>query len=325
MRSFLLNILYFSLIAIVIHIVFAYCADGSTDEYYLKFSSSKQSSLVLGTSRALQGVIPSVVDSVLDYQSPNLFNFAFTLTSSPYGECYLDAIKAKLGNDTSKGYFIITIDPWSISERKSIPPEIDDRRSVLFGMRNFNSHPNFEYLMKKYPSGWGMIPFKNLELMLLKKNYKKLYKKLNNSAKGSFTYLNNDGWLDVYTSLDKTFVAQKEVKKFSIYKQNSLDRQFSTYRYDYLIKIIEYLSSRGKVYVVRLPVHPEMLQIESDYIANFDHVISTAISKSEGYLDMTTSEHGHNFTDGNHLSRHSANDVSIEIGIWISSSLNDNN
>ena len=321
MRAFLLNTIYFSIIAIVVHIVFAYCADGSTDEYYLKLSSSKQSSLVLGTSRALQGVIPSVVDSVLDYHRPNLFNFAFTLTSSPYGECYLDAIKAKLENDTPNGCFILTIDPWSISEKKSIAPEIDDRRSVLFGMRNFNSHPNFEYLMKKYPSGWGMIPFKNMELLILKKNYKKL----NNSVKGSFTFLNDDGWLNVYTSLDKSFVAKKESKKFNSYKQNSLDRQFSPYRYDYLIKIIEYLNSKGEVYLVRLPVHPEMLQIERDYIANFDHLISTAIAKSEGYLDMTTIENNHDFTDGNHLSRQSAKEVSQEIGRWISSSLNPNN
>ena len=321
MRSFLLNILYFSLIAIVIHIVFAYCANGSTDEYYLKFSSPKQSSLVLGTSRALQGVIPSAVDSVLDFPRPNLFNFAFTLTSSPYGECYLDAIKAKLETGTQKGYFILTIDPWSISERKLISPEIDDRRSVLFGMRNFNSHPNFEYLMKKYPSGWGMIPFKNLELLFLKKNYKKL----NNSVKGSFNLLSDDGWLNVYTSLDKSFVAQKELKKFNTYNQNSLDRQFSPYRYDYLIKIIEYLNSKGSVYLVRLPVPPKMLQIESEYTPDFEHLISSAISKTDGYLDMTIIENNHDFTDGNHLSRQSAKEVSIEIGRWISSSLNTNN
>ena len=321
MRPFLQHILYFSLVTIVIHIVFAYCANGSTDEYYLKFSSSKQSSLVLGTSRALQGVNPSIVDSVLDYQSPNLFNFAFTLTSSPYGECYLDAIKAKLENDTQKGYFILTIDPWSISEKKSTPPEIDDRRSVLFGMRNFNSHPNFEYLMKKYPSGWGMIPFKNLELLFLKKNYKKL----NNSVKGSFTFLNDDGWLNVFTSLDKSFVAQKELKKFNSYKQYSDDRQLSYYRYNYLIKTIEYLNSKGKVFLVRLPVHSEMLQIENEYTPDFDRHISTAIDKTDGYLDMTTIENCYDFTDGNHLSRQSANDVSLEIGRWISSSLNDHN
>ena len=321
MRPFLQHILYFSLVTIVIHIVFAYCANGSTDEYYLKFSSSKQSSLVLGTSRALQGVNPSIVDSVLDYQSPNLFNFAFTLTSSPYGECYLDAIKAKLENDTQKGYFILTIDPWSISEKKSTPPEIDDRRSVLFGMRNFNSHPNFEYLMKKYPSGWGMIPFKNLELLFLKKNYKKL----NNSVKGSFTFLNDDGWLNVFTSLDKSFVAQKELKKFNSYKQYSDDRQLSYYRYNYLIKTIEYLNSKGKVFLVRLPVHSEMLQIENEYTPDFDRHISTAIDKTDGYLDMTTIEKCYDFTDGNHLSRQSANDVSLEIGRWISSSLNDHN
>ena len=321
MRPFLQNILYFSLVTIVIHIVFAYCANGSTDEYYLKFSSSKQSSLVLGTSRALQGINPSVVDSVLDYQSQNLFNFAFTLTSSPYGECYLDAIKAKLGNETQKGYFIITIDPWSISEKKSTPPEIDDRRSVLFGMRNFNSHPNFEYLMKKYPSGWGMIPFKNLELLFLKKNYKKL----NNSVKGSFTFLNDDGWLNVFTSLDKSFVAEKELKKFNSYKQYSYDRQLSYYRYNYLIKTIEYLNSKGKVFLVRLPVHSEMLQIENEYTPDFDRHISTAIGKTDDYLDMTTIENSYDFTDGNHLSKQSANDVSLEIGRWISSSLKDHN
>ena len=314
MRKFIINTLIFGVIITLIHLFLALLANGTTDDYYQKFASSKRSSLVLGTSRALQGVIPTLVDSFIeDNKNCNLYNFAFTVSSSSYGKVYLNAIKNKV-DTTKNGYFVVTIDPWAISENKSLKNKEYDTKSVLYEMNEFSSRPNYEYLFKKYPNGWGMIALKRLEIYLLKKKSKQL----NNSIQGSFSEIDNNGWLNVFTSMDMEFVYQKEKEKFKNYTKNALNQEFSFYRYSYLVKTIKYLKKYGDVYLIRLPVHHKIYDIETNYMFDFETKISSAINLSKGYLDMNkNASHIYKFTDGNHLFKESAKDVSIKIGKWI--------
>ena len=78
MSKFLKNTFLFSLIVLIIHLLFSFCANSYIDDYYGKLSNGHKNSLVIGTSRALQGIVPSIVDSTIGIQEPKLYNFAFT-------------------------------------------------------------------------------------------------------------------------------------------------------------------------------------------------------------------------------------------------------
>ena len=314
MGKFLKNTLIFSIIVLFIHLIFALSANAYIDDYYGKLSNGHKNSLVIGTSRALQGIIPTTVDSTLQLKERKLYNFAFTLSSSPFGKVYFDAITKKISQESTDNYCIIAIDPWSLSEKMSFKSTATfDSLSALYELNDVCSNPNFEYLYSKYPNGWGNLVLKRLETYLLLKNARKL----NKSVSGSFSYVNNDGHLKVYTSLDDKFVAKKEINKLKVYREIADSSLISAYRLDYLLKTINLLKKQGKVYLVRLPVPNKMLQLEEKYAPNFNTLITEATARSDGYFDITNFNNNYKFTDGNHLEKSSSKLVSIEIGKWI--------
>ena len=314
MKLFVRHIILFLSIVALLHIGLAFLADGTTDDYYLKFSSPKQSSLILGTSRAKQGIIPSVLSSSIENSNLSIFNFSFTLQSSPFGLVYYNAIKQKIDLESKDGCFIVTVDPWSLSKKISDVNKTPDSLSVLFGISDFTSQPNFKYLFKQFPHGWGRILLNRIEKPILKY----YSSQLDSSLTGAFSMLDNDGWLDVYTPLDSAFVKRKEADLFETYRNKSIYQTGSESRKEYLDTIVEFLSNHGEVYVVRLPVHKKMLSIEQQYMPDFNNKISNALLKSKGYLDFSTLDNEYSYTDGNHLTKTSAKEVTQHIGEWIS-------
>ncbi|MDA0731784.1 MAG: hypothetical protein O2852_03265 [Bacteroidetes bacterium] len=314
MKLFVRHIFLFLSIVALLHLGLAFIADVTTDDYYLKFSSPKQSSLILGTSRAKQGIIPSVLSSSIENSNLSIFNFSFTLKSSPFGLVYYNAIKQKIDLESKDGCFIVTVDPWSLSKKISDVNKTPDSLSVLFGISDFTSQPNFKYLFKQFPHGWGRILLNRIEKPILKY----YSSQLDSSLTGAFSMLDNDGWLDVYTPLDSAFVKRKEAEIFELYRNKSNYQTGSESRIDYLDTIVEFLSNHGEVYVVRLPVHKKMLSIEQQYMPDFNSKISNALLKSKGYLDFSTLDNEYSYTDGNHLTKTSAKEVTQHIGEWIS-------
>jgi hypothetical protein len=314
MKLFVRHIILFLSIFALLHLGLAFIADVTTDDYYLKFSSPKQSSLILGTSRAKQGIIPSVLSSSIENRNLSIFNFSFTLKSSPFGLVYYNAIKQKIDLESKDGCFIVTVDPWSLSKKISDVNKTPDSLSVLFGISDFTSQPNFKYLFKQFPHGWGRILLNRIEKPILKY----YSSQLDSSLTGAFSMLDNDGWLDVYTPLDSAFVKRKEADLFETYRNKSIYQTGSESRKEYLDTIVEFLSNHGEVYVVRLPVHKKMLSIEQQYMPDFNNKISNALLKSKGYLDFSTLDNEYSYTDGNHLTKTSAKEVTQHIGEWIS-------
>lgn len=101
--------------------------------------------------------------------------------------------------------------------------------------------------------------------------------------------------------MDSSFVKKKEKKKFSEYENIASNSVFSAYRYDYLIKTINLLNNYGDVYLVQLPVHPEMLKIEKNYLSDFNEKINLAKQLSRAYLNMNEMPlQNYSYTDGNH-------------------------
>jgi len=83
MKKFIIKTAIFSFLTLSCFLFVLSRADGNTDPFYIRFTTPKQASLILGTSRAAQGLQPAVINEIGKTQ---LFNYAFTLGQSPFGE-----------------------------------------------------------------------------------------------------------------------------------------------------------------------------------------------------------------------------------------------
>src|SRR5699024_10679758 len=113
-------------------------------------------SLIIGLSRAHNGISPAILDSMLQsfpYQGAFL-NFAFEKSQSPYGEVYLEAIKKKIPKNTTRGIFILGVSPASFTAPTYFKTSQDvienDQKSLIGKINELNKNPNYEYIRKGY-------------------------------------------------------------------------------------------------------------------------------------------------------------------------------
>jgi len=93
--------------------------------------------------------------------------------------------------------------------------------------------------------------------------------------------------------------------------------EFSETRYQYLIKTINYLKKYGLVYLVRLPVHPDLMNLENQLMPEFNQNIFTAVRSCTNYLDMSKENGDFQYTDGVHLTKKSGKEVSEILSRWL--------
>ncbi len=310
MYRFIQNILIISSSVVVLHLILAQFSDGSTDNFYSRFTSPKQNSLIIGTSRAAQGIHPEILDSILNLEKVNsIYNYSFSLNNSSYGEQYFNAIKKKINTESKNGIFIVTIDPWSISVDTTLNESEIDIESIFYSMKYYNSSPNYEYLIKKYKKGWGNLLLKRIESDILSNN-KNTIRKIN----GSYTYLRKDGLLEVYTRMDSAYASNNIKNKVKSYLKLVSKNKFSEFRFNYLKKTIKLLNDHGKVYLVRVPVHKSLLTIEDAFDPDFNKRIQTlANNMNIEYLDHSIYSDKYSYTDGNHLYIEDAKKFSINL------------
>jgi hypothetical protein len=299
MKSFILKTLLFSAIVIGLFVFILTLADGHTDPYYLKFTTPPQDNIILGTSRGAQAVQPAEFESVLNEK---FLNYSFTIGHSPYGPVYLNSVKKKVNPHVTDGIFVVTVDPWSISnngEDPNDPSVFIENDLFLADLDSVNKKPNFEYLYKH----------------LKGKYYTAIF------SVDRYLFLHDDGWLEVDVPMDSSLVRKRLKGKIEEYRKINLpDRKLSEVRVDYLKQTVEFLKSHGKVYLVRLPISPEMYEIEQEFLPNFNDVIYPVTQISDGYLDMSDENHKYQYTDGNHLWKESGKAVSKKIAEWIKES-----
>ncbi|CAH0998988.1 hypothetical protein LEM8419_00282 [Neolewinella maritima] len=275
-----------------------YRADGYADPYYLRFTSPPQRSLILGTSRAAQGLQPAVLNEVLDRD--DLYNFAFTIGTSPYGPAYTSLIERKLVPATNtEGLFILAIDPWSLSVSCPTGPDslcLDEQDRFTGQLREVSQQPNFAYLLDHYGSPYYRILLPASRDMAVQA----------------------DGWLRVDIEIDSAdFVANRD-EKLLPYRRYAQTWRYSDYRVRSLVRLIRSLQTRGEVFLVRLPVDPAMLAIEEAYLPGFrDSIESLATRNGVPYLDLTINSAGYRTLDGHHLEQASGRRASREVGQWI--------
>lgn len=295
MRPFIIKTFLWVSGASMFSLVFAlYFCDSHFDPYYKRLSSAKQESLVLGTSRAAQGIVPDVINRTLRAQgrASNLYNFAFSQGNSPFGPWYLQSIKDKLKSvavgDKKNKLFILCVDPWNVSgwKENDIPQVYKEKTLPPYALMSASINPNIEYLFKYYQ-------FPRFNLVLRKWLYQ-----VNTAT------LHDDGWLEV--RLDRDSAATLENTRRHIREKledERIDlRRLSPVRLESLQQLIGLLKERGSVFLVRMPVPPLMLDLENQYCADFNEQMKTiARRKDIVYMDYSGIGTSFRFNDGNHL------------------------
>lgn len=237
-----------------------------------------------------------------------IYNYAFSLNNSPFGEVYYKSILSKLDTNSTDGVFITSVLLWSIIELKHERITLYDSISVLRGLDQVNGKPNLEYMFEKYSKGWGNILLKNAENFALNAVKDKV-----GTTSGSWTEVSEDGWLKVSTNQSEKVVVEKIEKNVVAYTELAQNSKYSTYRIAYLLRTIEALKRHGRVYLVRLPIHAKLFRLEKEFDSNFEESIKEAVSMCSGYLDYSEDSDEYTYTDGNHLTVFSSEKISRQI------------
>ena len=254
---------------------------GQVDAFYGRFTSPLAGSLVLGTSRAAQGIQPAVLAARLggQFEGP-LLNYAFTLTHSPYGRAYLASIRRKLRPEVKNGLFIVAVDPWSLSLTGPEGQSPEDN-SFIGQLHQVSQNPNLPYLAR-----YQTKPFYRLLL-----DYATATERLH-----------PDGWLEVSIGTDSAQVRARTARKLHDYRLLAASQHLSAGRLAALRQTIDFLKQHGRVVLVRLPVGPSLLQLEQQYQPGFETLMrQVAADYALTYLDYSAQPYA--TTDGNHLQR----------------------
>lgn len=261
---------------------------GERDPYYLKFTRGKSNGLIIGSSRAGQGIIPSRL-------GPGIYNFSFNSIIAPYGTAYQKAIREKLAPE-SRGPFIIEVNPSLLAlspmrERSDVFSFPEDG-GLLARMWFFDLDPNLEYVVRSRRTPFYRDP----EKIILK--------------------LHPDGWLEIPPTPDPKPGQRKRIIAHS-YEELFSTHILSRKRTAVLKEIIEELKSRGKVLLVRLPTSPEVAAIERRHFPDFSPVMNE-MARAHGISFYDLYEAGEVTTrDGDHLTKESAEVITDLIGARI--------
>ena len=298
MKKFVGYAVVFLLLIVAFFYLLCSLGNGYTDAAYIRFTTPRQHALILGTSRAAQGIIPAVLNEEL--LRNDFFNYSFSINLSPYGPSYLESIRRKLDPGTKHGIFIMAVDPWGICSVPGSPNDSSKFKELDFAIakvKSVNTKINVDYFLNGYDQHFWDLIFK----------------------RKSRLFLHQDGWLEITVPMDSVSIEKRIISKAKEYKTLNLpDSKFSQTRYEYLIKTIDFLKEHGDVYLVRLPVHPSVMEIEEGLMPDFNNrILEITNQTGTRYYDMSDFNSNFIYTDGSHLYKESAKTVSKAIANWI--------
>ncbi len=250
------------------------------DAFYWK-STHKANSLIIGGSRALKGIVPSLLKEELGLKE-DVLNFAFTAVLSPYGKPYYELIKRKVDCDnTGSHLFILSVNPGNIMDFSGAKAP----RESSFGfykLKIVNINPNYEYVFRHPRDGQSL--------------FASIVKDKANNREGR--KISHDGYAATFLKSGGFESKQKNGKKLLKY-----DLISSPEREHYLIQTITYLSALGPVYLVRMPVSQQMKDEEDLCYSNFNDKMQKIANNFNNvhFINYATSDTtGYKFSDGNH-------------------------
>ena len=305
MKKFLLHIAFWGAqIALVYALVISLHAGPKTDYFYNRFTQPKAKSMIIGSSRAAQGIIPSVIKNKVGLA---VFNYSFTNHNSPYGECYLEAIKRKISGEKG-GIFVLEVSPFVLSNyiqnMESDKEVFDECNTAPSNMLMVTMNPNFEYMLRNYSD----------DIQTLTGVKERPYD----------IWLHDDGWLEINIPFDTTYFRENTEEKVKNYSELIQKIRPSDQRQKAFKRSVSYLKEYGTVVLVKIPVSQEMRTIENQYYPKFSHAIEDIAEELEvDFLDYGHLDSELHFTDGNHLHRSSAKVFTEILGDDLSEVLKD--
>lgn len=260
------------------------------DDFYYRFTTPPAQSMILGTSRAAQGIRPDVLNENLCNDNNRILNHAFAVGPSNYGPNYLKEVKKKIDSTVRTGIYILAVDPWSIStdtsNRRDDPEEFFEYKRKLFvgNLKSSTRNPNFEYLMNYWTNKFS--PF--IRVFKTSIGYDQFYS------------LHPNGWLEVRVPMDSASIQERISMQKKDY--SAKDQIISMKRVFYLEETVRFLKEHGDVYLVRLPVSREMAEIEKVNFPEFDSIILD-LSRETGiaYFNFIEESGKYRTTDIHHL------------------------
>lgn len=279
--------------------------NGTADPFYRRVIGGKKKSLIIGTSKAAQGIVPSVLNQELGLVGGDeIYNFGFTIAHSPFGEAYTNAIKKKLAKGANDAFFIVTVDPWALSSSKEDPNNKDlmnDQNQFLGKLHSFSSLLNFEYLLNYYINSYYEILLRYVAV---------------NSM-----HLQEDGWLKVTPKIEGDQFEKLTLSKILEYEYKFQNLTFSEYRFQSFIELIDFLSTHGKVFVVRMPVDKRIYDIENTIFDDLNIKVGNICAlKCIPFVDFNLNLKDYNYIDGVHLLNKSTSEFSMDLAFWVSGS-----
>lgn len=247
------------------------------DVFYWK-STYASSTLVIGASRANQGISPDVLESELGLEQPAL-NFAFTGIHTPYGGPYYELIKRKVDYDHIPGLFILSVHPGNITdiERGRGRRETEFR---FYDMWLVNSNPNPEYIIRNINGRQSLLP-------VIITNIK---------PKREFDIIHRNGWIERTTPPEKRKQDIDELKAMQYVPIVSPERE------QYLKRTVEYLEEYGEVVLVRMPVsNAAKHREETFFYRDFDAYMQEIADEYDAqYLNYAEEGGQYEYNDGIH-------------------------
>ncbi len=293
MKKYIFNtILYIILLGgvVILYLVMIFIKPELVDSFYYRFTTDKASSLILGGSRAAQGIKPEVINKMVDLEDNKIINHSFALGPSSFGPNYYKEVTKKLSKKSTNGLFIISVGPWTLSidpeNVKDDSTQFFEVREKLFvgNLKSSSSNPNFDYLYNHWNNKFS--PFDYIFKSII--NYE-----------GLIT-LHEDGWLEISINMD-TAANNTRIRKSEI-EYRAKEVKLSHTRLYFLDKIIGYLADYGDVVLVRMPVTSQMAEIESSKFPEFDNLIQQIADKQNIYYFNFIKESGKFLTtDIHHL------------------------
>ncbi len=286
MKLLLLKLGLFFIICLGIVTIVLVKYGGNVDYFYEKFTTPKAKSMIIGDSRSLQGIQPSVINAYFKDKGYNLpiLNYSFTIAQALIGPPYNKSIFKKLDTTSTHGIFIISITPDMLTSHKDYNNEEGEFREIdqpPHNMNFVNMNPNYEYLVKNF----SFFHFKGM-------------------FRKSST-LHKDGWLEE-TNLPKNKQVFEDWKKnqIALYLKDQGNFEVSDVRIQSLVTLIKKLGHYGDVYLVRMPISKEYLGYEEKYYPKFDTTIDS-ISKSNQvpYFDFNKMDMVYETYDGHHIDK----------------------
>ncbi|MCX6272537.1 MAG: hypothetical protein NTU44_15230 [Bacteroidetes bacterium] len=297
MKRFILKLTVFTFIAAAMYVVVLVGLSlryaGYLDNYS-RIIREHDGSLIFGSSRASVGINPEPLNRPGTAWLP-FYNFSGTAYHTPYGPAYLKLIQRKFSRQVPdrRRVYLLAVDPWSVGCElgKDNPRFFSENTTFTNKLWYVHSAINLDYLIR-----FTYYPVRGIIGALL---------------------FNNLGWLDENgkfeypVTLEECLIRHPSrfAEALAMHKQTVMENRIriSTLRMYYLNKTIDYLTPKGDVVLVRLPVTDEMLALENRFAPDFSLRLKLMARQYNcQFLDYSHDNKGLVFIDDHHLYNTSA-------------------